>query len=110
MKAEATQVKKLAIVAEDQDGLFLEVVDASEFDVGGLLPLGTELCRLADAVLLRDQAVALAKENQELRERLQLGSRRVCGFNAERSNATGMIAQWLRAYGGRPMEEPPNGP
>lgn len=90
---------RLAVVTEDQDGPFLEVSDASEFDEGGLLPLGTELCRLADAVLLRDQAAALAKENQELRARLQLRTRRVRDFSAERNNATGVIGQWLRSYG-----------
>lgn len=89
----------LAIVTKDQDGPFLEVLDASEFDDDGLLPLGTELCRLADAVLLRDLAAALTKENQELRERLLLGSRRVRDFSAERINSTGVISQWLRAYG-----------
>lgn len=90
--------RRLALVTKDQDGPFLEVVDSSEFDAGGLLPLGTELCRLDDAVLLRDQAAALAKENQELRERLQLRTRRVRDFSAERSNATCMIGHWLRAY------------
>jgi hypothetical protein len=91
-------LRRLAIVTEDQDGPFLEVADASEFDAGGLLPLGTELCRMADAVLLRDHAAALAKENQRLRKRLQLGSRLVRDFSAERNNATGVIGQWLRAY------------
>lgn len=96
-----SRLRPLAIVTEDQDGPFLEVADASEFDADGLLPLGTELCRLADAEVLRDQVIALATENQELRERLQLRPGRVRSFACERQNATGVISQWLRAYGSK---------
>lgn len=96
-----SRLQPMAIVMEDQDGPFLEVVDTSEFDADGLLPLGTELCRLADAEVLRDQVIALAAENQELRKRLQLRPGRVRSFAQERQNTTGVISRWLRAYGSK---------
>ncbi|MCU9949810.1 hypothetical protein [Pseudomonas sp. PDM13] len=77
------------------------MADASELYADGLLPLGTELCRLAHAEVLRDQVIALAAENQELRERLQLRAGRVRSFDRERQNGTGIISQWLRAYGSK---------
>ncbi|EQM72085.1 hypothetical protein QYE80_13490 [Pseudomonas tohonis] len=96
----------LAIVTKDQDGLFLEVIDASELDTDGLLPEGAELCLLSVALDLQDELSALATENRELRERNELLAqkklhpKRIRDFSVERRNAHGILSRWRQAYCG----------